>query len=338
MTCSETVIGAHTILTAAHCFAAGSFFDDYAVAPSPGATSWTLSDLRVDPSFDATTFENDLALLTLREAAPVAPLALDSRALDESWVAQTFTVVGFGSTGGSGDDSGSKRSGTAKVTSVSALDFSAIGDPSQPCQGDSGGPALFTDGSDSVVSGVISHGDSACMDHAVLARVDAAETAFIQPYFSAIEIGAAKVGDRCYFDEQCASGDCAIAADDSRRSFCSQPCKKSSDCPATMSCTKDGCAYRAPSPGALGGVCAQPGDCASGLCHADRCTQPCVPTGASCPSGYACTNTSDINFFCLPAPSSTGCELDGRPSKATSLLAWLLLATLLLLARGRSRA
>ncbi len=108
------VIGAHTILTAAHCFAAGGFFDDYAVAQIAGRDQLdAVRILRVDPSFDATTFENDLALLTLREAAPVAPLALDSRALDDSWVAQTFTVVGFGSTGGSGDDSGSKRSSTA---------------------------------------------------------------------------------------------------------------------------------------------------------------------------------------------------------------------------------
>lgn len=321
--CSAFVIGPHTVLTAAHCGLGPLDFDQYSVSIPPATLA--LSDALPDPQFDPTTFDNDLAILTLRQAAAPAPLVLDTRTIDNSYVGQLFTVVGFGVTGANAGDAGQKRKGTAQVSAVGAVDFTGVAAPSQPCEGDSGGPALFSDGANTVVTGVVSHGDNGCMDHAVFARIDTG-AAFIASYLQSIEPVA--TGARCLFDEQCNDGPCVVAADDSQRSFCAQSCKGDSDCPPSMHCAASLCSYHAPSPGALGAHCTQTSDCASGLCNDGACTQTCT---TSCPAGYACTNTTDITFYCLRIPAS-GCAFaaHGEPSLAA-------LALVLLLVRRRRR-
>jgi MYXO-CTERM domain-containing protein len=312
LVCSGVVIGAHTVLTAAHCRVDDTNFDGFSVQLAPSSTPLPLAGADVHPMYDANSFENDLELLTLRDATSVPPLPLDSRTPDDTWVGQSFTVVGFGATSGATMDWGQKRSGTSKVTSVAALDFEAAPDPAQPCAGDSGGPALFSAGGVIVVSGISSHGDEACDQHAYFARVDVAQGPFLQPYFSAISDAATAVGERCYFDAQCVSGSCLTAGDDEKRAFCGQACARDRDCPAPMICSMSACRYRAPSPGALGAKCAQASDCADGVCDGGLCTRGCVPAGVSCPSGFECVNTADINFYCKPAAaSSSGCALGG---------------------------
>jgi hypothetical protein len=311
--CSGTVIAPHAVLTAAHCMVDASSFDRFTVsfgATATAAGAFVLTDAQPHPMFDRETLANDLALVTLLEAAPAAPLALDAQPVDATRVGQSFTAVGFGETGPSASDSGAKRSGTATVTAVDPLDFTSAPSPSQPCGGDSGGPALFQDGGAAVLTGVVSHGDTGCADHAVFARIDVAQANFIQPYLAAIAGAGAATGGRCYVDDECASGPCLQALDEPKRFFCSQPCKHDADCPKAMSCASDGCRYAAPSPGALGARCAQPGDCASGICFQGACTRSCVAIGTDCPSGYDCTNTTDITFYCLAAKQS-GCAIGG---------------------------
>ncbi len=329
--CSGTLIAPHTVLTAAHCMFDASNFDQFQVsfgATASAAGAIALTDARPHPMFDAAaSFANDLDLLTLREAGPVAPIAIDARAVDASLVGQIFSAVGFGSTGPQAGDSGPKRTGSAKVTAVGAGDFTVAPSPSQPCAGDSGGAALFTDAGATVLTGVTSHGDTGCADHAVFSRIDVAQANFLQPYLASIADASAATGDRCYFDEQCRSGPCLQALDEPKRFSCSQPCKHDSDCPAAMICAPDGCRWPAPSPGALGSKCTQPTDCASGVCYAAVCTRSCVPTGMDCPAGFACTDAKDITFYCLAAPRS-GCAIGGHDGSgfavALALLAWLL--------------
>jgi hypothetical protein len=331
--CSGALIAPHVVLTAAHCAIDAGTFDQFrvsfgATASSSGAIA--LTDARTHPMFDPASFANDLALLALERPGPAAPLALDARPVDASLVGATLTAVGFGTTGPSAGDSGTRRAGAAKVTAVGALDFTAAAAPSQPCVGDSGGPALFASGATTVLTGVVSHGDPGCVDHAVFARVDVAQVGFIQPYLASIAGGTAGVGDRCLFDEQCASASCLAATDDPKRRFCSRPCKSGGDCPPMMTCAPDGCRWPAPSPGALGAGCAQPADCAGGTCYRGACTRTCI--ASDCPPGFACTNTSGITFYCLAVPH-TGCSVGGRGSP----FALLLVLAALLAAFCRSR-
>jgi hypothetical protein len=324
LVCSGVVIGAHTVLTSAHCQVDATSFDGFAVQLEPSSAPLALAGADVHPQYDPNSFDNDLALLTLRDALAVPPLPLDSRTPDETWVGQSFTVVGFGATSGATMDWGQKRSGTSRVETVDTLDLVGAPDPAQPCAGDSGGPALFSVGGASVVSGISSHGDEACDAHAYFARVDVAQAAFLQPYFAGIADGAAGLGAGCYFDSQCASGMCLTASDDAKRAFCAQPCQSNHDCPAPMICTMNACGYRAPSPGALGAKCAQASDCADGVCDGALCTRVCVPTGASCPAGFACTNTSDISFYCKPVAASSGCSMGGGEFSGFAILLVLL--------------
>ncbi|HZS37795.1 MAG TPA: trypsin-like serine protease [Polyangia bacterium] len=334
--CSGTLIAPHTVITAAHCMLDGNDFDQFQVAFGASASpmgALALTDARPHPMFDPATFAHDLCLLTLRQVAPVAPMAIDPRAVDQSFVGVSFSAVGFGSTAPQALDTGTRRSGTAKVIAVDAGGFTVAPAPSQPCAGDSGGAALFQNGGATVLTGVISHGDTGCSDHAVFSRLDVAEASFIQPYLDSIAGGSAQTGERCYFDEQCRAGPCLQALDEPKRFYCAQPCKQDRDCPPAMTCAADGCRYRAPSPGALGATCAGDADCVSGACwlapgHAGACTRSCIPTGQDCPAGYACTNTGGIAFDCLRAPSS-GCALGGSPAPPGGLaffalaLAWL---------------
>jgi hypothetical protein len=86
--CSGSVIGEHTVLTAGHCVDTLQpddrlqvFFGDSIAA---GGTLVAVSDTAIHPDFDRAVLAHDLALLTLREAAPVPLLPLDARPVDAS--------------------------------------------------------------------------------------------------------------------------------------------------------------------------------------------------------------------------------------------------------------
>src|SRR5258708_16216041 len=99
--CTASVIGPHTAITAAHCLLdhdPRELRGFFGASLDGGGAFIAISDGRTHPSFDPDTLAHDVALLTLREEAPVAPLALAAGPLDASLVRTSLRVVGFGTT------------------------------------------------------------------------------------------------------------------------------------------------------------------------------------------------------------------------------------------------
>jgi hypothetical protein len=313
--CTASVIDAHTVLTAAHCI---TVVDPRKIRVWFGGSAYSdVAGGRADPMFDMVTFANDVALLTMRDAAEVAPLVVESAA---PMVGDAIRVVGFGTTSAMASDSTTKRAGSAMISDVEEVQFTVMPAPSQPCHGDSGGPALTAAGT---VVGVVSNGDSGCSDHAVYARVDAA-SAFITQYLADTAPGTVSVGQACLYDGQCADGPCLVASDDPELAFCGQACAGDGECPDAMACEDGQCRYPVPSPGALGSTCAEDDACTSGRCLDEVCTRSCGPA-AACPSGFTCGGARE-GYCYVESGGCGGCASGGAPG-------WLI--ALLVLARAR---
>lgn len=305
--CTATIIGPHTAITAAHCIDTServlrAFFGTDAAL---GGTFIAVSDARLHPLFDPGG--HDIAMLTLREEAPVTPIALEAAAADDL-AGTTIRVVGYGITGGGRSDEGMKREGTARIASVQAEEFITVPDPSLSCSGDSGGPALLPAGT---IVGVVSRGDSMCVDHAVYSRVDYARADFIDPYIAETAPGTASVGERCLYEGHCDGGPCLQAHDDPALYFCSHACERDSDCPSAMTCAADGCRYPEPSPGALGSPCDADETCTSHVCREQVCTRNCLQD--ACPTDFECRG-SGASYYCFPADGGCGCSSGGSTS------------------------
>lgn len=328
--CSGTLVAPHVVLTAAHC--TEQAITDVKLGTGSTATASTvrIASAIVAPQFahTGTVLENDVALLVLASAVPVEPMPLGTTAPD---VGTTVTLVGWGETGQDAGDTGQKRRGTGTVTALAPATFDVGPAPSQPCDGDSGGPALAISSGVQSVVGVTSHGDGSCARGATYVRVDAVLDTFVRPAMAAVADGTAAPGARCLFPEQCAGGAaaCVTAPDDSSLTYCTTSCLRNADCPAGMACVDVGgasqCRYAVPTPGAYGAACGSDADCAEGQCTTTGvCALRCDPTAPACLDGFACTNTADIDFYCLAAPPAVGggtCALS--PAGSSPALAWM---------------
>lgn len=176
--CTGTLVGAKTVLTAAHCLQDPAleyrFYINGTLLPllnvPYGGTEHLLASSTVHPAYDATTQENDIAVLRLQDAPAAAPIPIWPEAV---WIGLKIQLIGYGRTSATTDDSGKKRSAynfVAKLLSKT-LSYSGTGNGvGNTCKGDSGGPVLATiDGKD-LLAGV--HYASTCGTVGYASRLD----------------------------------------------------------------------------------------------------------------------------------------------------------------------
>ncbi|MBI5506739.1 MAG: trypsin-like serine protease [Deltaproteobacteria bacterium] len=179
LTCSGTLIGCQTFLTAAHCVCAGSPFVNCGT-PSPSGYAVYLqnvgivgvSAIDVDPTYDFAS-QGDVAVVTLSApitGVPPTPINTTMRPP----LGTAVEIAGYGLTQGGASDTGILREGqavtdgcqgqandAAHVCWVFDSPLGAPGADSNTCNGDSGGPLFVDFGGGEVVAGITSGGISA---------------------------------------------------------------------------------------------------------------------------------------------------------------------------------
>ncbi|MEM9601456.1 MAG: serine protease [Pseudomonadota bacterium] len=183
--CGATLIADRWVLSAAHCFFDSAGAPELAtnVAVELGVTDQTtgvqtpvffgiVSRIIVHPDYDADSSLNDIALLELPQAVPLAPMALPGDFEAVARVGETAVVAGWGRTSEGGDTSPQLlQVGVPVVSNTQCGDtyanmngpamVCAGGLPSggfDACQGDSGGPLFVARGGQLVQVGVVSFG------------------------------------------------------------------------------------------------------------------------------------------------------------------------------------
>ncbi len=169
--CTATLVGKHTVLTAAHCV-------------HPGYTHYfqlagkTYSSTKVvrHPQYSLSQQQgavNDIALIKLNSDPPVTPTQVSKKA---PFKGQKITIIGYGVTSTYKKDSGIKRIAKNTVANVYSTRFTfngSGGDTGNTCSGDSGGPALATVDGIELHLGVHSMASKPCGNRGINTRTDA---------------------------------------------------------------------------------------------------------------------------------------------------------------------
>lgn len=174
--CTGTVVGPRTVLTAAHCVDGVSPTSlEFGFGPSAGQIQASVQVIGTaqHPKWDSQQLLNDIAVLTLAEDAPVQRASMNSF-MDAGWVGKQVTLVGYGVTDGpSQSGAGTKRMVDVTIDQVDATTLHYTTEQGKTaCNGDSGGPAYVEVDGNLVIVGVTSYGDQNCQQFGVYTRVD----------------------------------------------------------------------------------------------------------------------------------------------------------------------
>lgn len=303
--CSGVLVASQVVLTAAHCFSGQRPGEPYEVffgndVTGNGETHGVTRVVTPD-AYDGGNGSGDLALLFLD--APVSTSVVTIGSISESDVGKTVTMVGFGiANPDDGGGVGTKRTGTAQISSVESGELRITPSPSMSCDGDSGGP-VFLDGS---LIGITSYGDPGCTMFAENARVDAYQSSFITPLLD-IDAGAS-----VYALDAPPQNVCGTSCTDATQ------CDFGFDCPASADGTGH-CTLNGLPPGDFGSLnCATDDDCASNTCA----RVASAPNSCFCltPCNVAPPNLDaapDANVSSSP-PTSSGCSCRSTVNSGSS--------------------
>ncbi len=292
--CTATLIGARTLITAAHCvdgFGIGqtSVRATHALDVSDGLATHEAFDVverRLHPEWsfeDLSAAYNgrDLALLRLDRSPQVAPRSLGLRRLDDAR-GTPARLVGYGETA-----AGNEGRRLQAQTYIDRLPGDRIrfdqSDGRGTCGGDSGGPAFAAlDGGEERLIGVASFGDPECTGAGYAARLDR-QAEFLHAWFAEME------SPRCARDTLCDAScappdlDCLCPVN----GVCDESCpdqREDPDCkPSCESCVGPGEA------------CSDDAQCPQGQCeNGTYCAPTCPLAGAACPLDLACDAASGL--------------------------------------------
>jgi secreted trypsin-like serine protease len=196
--CTATLIAPRKLVTAAHCVL--GFLPSHmqfvigADMSKPEATL-RVASLQAHPLYDPNAINNDIAIVTLAEDAPVQPLAVLDK-MDSTYVGKSLLFVGYGVTDGYAQTGeGMKRAVWMDVSKLSPSQFQYNDTTRNTCNGDSGGPAFYRDSAGTYfVAGVTSYGDAHCTQYGVDTRAD--------KYLSFLGVSGEKPADAASSDDR----------------------------------------------------------------------------------------------------------------------------------------
>ncbi|MBS1149174.1 MAG: Vitamin K-dependent protein [Myxococcaceae bacterium] len=314
--CSATLVGRKTLLTAAHCIAPDELGRKPTVEVTnvPRVSEATASDWikvsrqRYHPNYRASVIQNDLGVVELERVPTLKGRQWNRANFGPEIVGKIVRVSGYGITSTDGRNSGTRRSVELPVNDLdpTLLNFGTTNQKGT-CSGDSGGPMFyrFADGIERQI-GVHSFHRGDCGKNAD-ARVDKGAD-FIDQWFLDVEAPS------CAEDGQCKSGcvpedlDCTCAADMQCNPLCLSAAKDADcadSCSAGNVCSVTACATPDPDCQPFDAPCGIDEQCAGRRCTSDPqnlegyCSKACA-LPADCPTGFECSGPGVCARLQLP--------------------------------------